>query len=373
MTGEVGIGTAAARLRLEVPPSRRFVSWRGPELSRGTPEGTFCSPELDLDVAMTDVIVSWTATTPPGTWLQVELRGVTESGETTAWFVMGRWAADDDTIRRTSVPDQADRHGDVLVDRYVAAPGHALTRLQVRVVLHRAAGSTSTPQLRSVSVIATRLPTSEEPAPTASGAARGIVLDVPRYSQNVHKGEYPEWDAGGEAWCSPTSTAMVLAFWGAGPDADECAWVDPAFTDPCVHHAVRGVYDHGYQGAGNWPFNVAYAGERGLDGFVTKLRSLEEAEAFVAAGVPLVLSLSFGKDQIRGLSYATKGHLLVLVGFTADGSPVLNDPASPSNGEVRKAVDRSELETAWLTTSQGVVYVIHPESVTLPAVPGALS
>ena len=122
---------------------------------------------------------------------------------------------------------------------------------------------------------------------------------------------------------------MVLAFWGCGPTAQECAWVDPAFADPCVHHAVRGVYDHAYGGAGNWAFNIAYAGELGLSGFVTKLHSLAEAEAFVAACVPLVLSVA--------------GHLLVLVGFTTTGDPVLNDPASPSNDEVRKTVDRLSL------------------------------
>jgi hypothetical protein len=86
-----------------------------------------------------------------------------------------------------------------------------------------------------------------------------------------------------------------------------------------------------------------------------------------------VLSLSFDEDQIAGLTYDTTGHLLVLVGFTADGDPVLNDPASPSNDEVRKTVDRSQLESAWQNSSHGVVYVIYPQSVRLPAVPGALS
>jgi hypothetical protein len=63
---------------------------------------------------------------------------------------------------------------------------------------------------------------------------------------------------------------------GAGPTAAETAWVDPAYSDPQVDHAARSVFDYDYDGAGNWPFNTAYAGTRGLDSFVTRLRSLIE-------------------------------------------------------------------------------------------------
>ena len=40
---------------------------------------------------------------------------------------------------------------------------------------------------------------------------------MPSYSQMVHSGHYPQWGGGGEAWCSPTSTSMVLAYYGALP------------------------------------------------------------------------------------------------------------------------------------------------------------
>jgi hypothetical protein len=36
---------------------------------------------------------------------------------------------------------------------------------------------------------------------------------------------------------------------------------------------------------------------------------------------------------------------------------------------VRKTVGRDEFEAAWLTTSGGIVYVIRPASVPLPAAP----
>ena len=53
------------------------------------------------------------------------------------------------------------------------------------------------------------------------------------------------------------------------------------------------TWDYTYEGAGNWPFNAAYAHTYGLDSFVTRLRSLAEAERFVGAGIPLVVSSSW--------------------------------------------------------------------------------
>ena len=61
------------------------------------------------------------------------------------------------------------------------------------------------------------------------------------------------------------------------------------------------------------------------------------------------------------------GHLLVIRGFTAVGDVIANDPAARSNPEVRKVYRRGDFEKAWLGGSAGVVYVIHPPSLPLPA------
>ncbi len=110
---------------------------------------------------------------------------------------------------------------------------------------------------------------------------------------------------------------------GLGPSAADLAWVDPALADPCVDHAARFTFDAAYDGTGNWPFNTAYAAHFGLDAFVTRLRSLQEAELFLAAGIPLVASIAAGPGELDGfpLPQGTAGHLVVIVGFTADGRP----------------------------------------------------
>ena len=111
---------------------------------------------------------------------------------------------------------------------------------------------------------------------------------------------------------------MVLDYWGSGPSPADLAWVDPALADPCVDHAARFTFDAAYDGTGNWPFNTAYAAHFGLDAFVTRLRSLQDAELFLAAGIPLVASIVAGPGELDGfpLPQGTAGHLVVIVGFT---------------------------------------------------------
>ncbi|HEY9394900.1 MAG TPA: C39 family peptidase, partial [Nocardioides sp.] len=136
--------------------------------------------------------------------------------------------------------------------------------------------------------------------------------------------------------------------------------------DPQVAYAAINTWDYAYEGAGNWPFNTAYAGRWGLDGFVTRLRSLAEAEALVAAGFPLVVSASWELEEMPESGYGTDGHLLVIGGFTAEGDPIVYDPNHSSNDEVRNVYTRENFERVWQTSTDGITYVIHPRDVRLP-------
>ena len=53
-----------------------------------------------------------------------------------------------------------------------------------------------------------------------------------------------------------------------------------------------------------------------------------------------------------------------------EGNPIVNDPASPDDASARHVYDRAQFEDAWMSASGGIVYVIHPASVPLPASPG---
>lgn len=133
----------------------------------------------------------------------------------------------------------------------------------------------------------------------------------------------------------PDIDGMLIEYWGKQPSAADESWVDPSYADPSVDVAARGTFDYSYDGAGNWPFNVAYAAHYGLADEVTQLRSLNEAEQFIKDGIPLITSVSFKSSGLDGAGYSTSGHLMVIVGFTSAGDVIANDPASPTDAAVR--------------------------------------
>ncbi|WP_125773519.1 C39 family peptidase [Antribacter gilvus] len=346
----------------------------------GTPvayeTGTWTSPALEAGYPVHETVVSWNAVTPTGTWVEVQLQGRLADGRWTRWFVLGRWASGADhaagDVHRASVTGQDDEDAAVSTDTYVARAGREPVAFRTRVVLHRPAGSVAGPGLRQVAVLTTGPSSGPAAATSAFTLGRHVELDVPAFSQLVHSGEYPEFGGGGTVWCSPTSVTMVQYFYGhahAVP-AEDLTGID-APADPQIAHAALGTWDHAYGGAGNWAFSTAYAHRFGLVGFVTRLRSLAEAERFVEAGIPLVLSGSWAAEDLPEAGYSTEGHLFVLVGFTADGDAIVNDPNRTSDDLVRGVYPRANLERVWQRSTRGLTYVVRPVDLPLPQnVPG---
>ena len=340
-------------------------------LAPRTDRGTWTSPWVTPGFALTELIPSWDATTPGASRLTVEVRGRTTSS-TTSWDTVAVWAQGDRYVKRASGTSQTDDGGRMSFDTWLTNASAGVTGWQVRVTLSRPTGGTAVPTLDTIGAVASRLPqvsgvTTSTPRP-APNKALGKVLAVPRFSQMTHDGDYPQYDGGGEAWCSPTSTTMVLGYYGALPTARDYSWVKAGHPDPQVDHAARMVYDATLGGTGNWAFNTAYAARQVGNAYVTRLRNLRGAEAWIEKGVPLVVSVSFGRGQLTGAPISsTNGHLLVIVGFTRAGDVVVNDPAAPTAAGVRRTYDRGQFEDAWLKRypsggglkgSGGVAYVI---------------
>jgi len=331
--------------------------------------GSWTSPAYSTGFGFTELVASWIAQTPAGTFIRVQMRAERGDGTFTKWYTMGIWASGDADIYRTSIGHQGDADGYIAIDTFFAKD-HPMVGYQLQLELYRAAGSTASPSVTRIGAVASDPVNTKPYLPSATTMTRDRELAVPAYSQEIHAGEYPRYDNGGEAWCSPTSTSMVVAYWGTGPTTSDYGYVlrdYPGTTDPSVDYAARYVFDYHYQGAGNWPFNVAYAGTFGLDGEVTQLHSLAEAEQFIKAGIPLVASIAFTSNKLDGFLFkSTAGHLLVIVGFTKTGNPIVNDPAAVSDATVRRVYDRAQFEQNWMTSTGGIVYVIHPRSVPLP-------
>ncbi|HSL42160.1 MAG TPA: peptidase C39 family protein [Anaerolineales bacterium] len=314
--------------------------------------GEATSPEIETGFNYKDAIASWNAYTPAGTWLEIQFRA--RYGERwSKWYILGIWASEESTVRRHSVKAQDDADGRVAADTFLSLnKAEETNKFQLKFRLFSVDG-VLTPSLRNASVaFSTSVPKSAG-ASTGKPALWNTSLDVLQCSQMV----YPD---GGDVWCSPTSISMVLSYWDGYT----------GLREPRVRTSVENVFDWIYNGHGNWPFNTAYTGTLGYEGYIARFTSLERVEEFVTAGVPVIASIAWRKGDLTGADIdSTDGHLVVIVGFDAEGNPIVNDPAVPEDERARRTYLRSEFEPLWLRASGGTVYLIYPEGKPVPALP----
>ena len=342
----------------------------GVDASAAYQSGTWTSPVTRI-FPFNELVSSWNADTPAGTWIQVEVQPQIDDLHWAKWYILGRWSSSDSSFHRTSVGGQGDADGFVSIDTFFAKD-HPAIAYRLRATLYRKVGASSGPSLTRLSAIAMNLTNQKMTFPSAS-TMNGTTVDLglPKYSQEIHHGDFPQYDNGGEAWCSPTSTSMVVSYWSHvknvnyDPTPTEYQWVLDGLganhNDPWVDYTARAVYDYHYNGAGNWPFNAAYAASRGLVGDVTALHNLAEAETFVRDyHIPLVASVAWNSNKLTGAIKSTNGHLLVIGGFTGTGNVIAYDPASVDDASVRHIYDREQFERAWIPASGGIVYLIRP-------------
>jgi len=311
----------------------------------------FTSAVHDVPGGFSSAIASWNVTTPPGGWIAVQLRARIEQ-RWTAWYEMGHWSPSLGDGHRHSIAKQSDADGSVDTDTLNLS--HPAQALQLRAQLHAASdGVLPTLRLLGVSTDDGRA-ASDNVAAAADVAAWGVDIDVPELTQLVGKngGAY---GGGGGSWCSPTSVAMVMRYWSQRLNKPQ--WV---FDVPT---AAKGTYDPVYDGCGNWPFNVAFASEHGLKGWIERFTSLADIERYVARRIPVIASIRTKPGELDGTPYkSTDGHLLVVRGFTAGGDVIVNDPAAQA-GTIRRVYKRAQFAHVWQHGSHGAVYLIAPPSI----------
>ncbi len=329
----------------KIPVGKTGKAWRSPWVSASTGRA---------------LIPSWNVSKiPDGSWLKVWVR-LSDGKTTTGWKRIALWRHGLDGGKRTTFGKQTDSLVWVDTDTIRTRTGKTFTSWQIQVGMYRKNTKVKTPVVSGVSAVVSSYVT-KSVATSRTTMSKAVDLAVPAYSQMIHKGHYPQYGGGGEAWCSPTSTIMVLRYWGRGPTAKSYAWAKGA--DPWVDHAARYSYDSSYAGTGTWPFNTAYASRYGTDAVVHRLKDLRSVEGYVKQGVPVVVSVAFGRGGLSGAPISsTPGHLLVVRGFTAAGNVIVNDPAGRTNAAVKRTYDRAQFERAWLKGSGGVSYVIAPTS-----------
>jgi hypothetical protein len=351
----VVLGLVGARLvhapRIAAVPNRsvgnRFIAVRDLRGWTSEPgallgETALVSPTLKPGLPFDQVIVSWNSTGAPDQILRVEARAL-YGDRATKFYTLGVWSPDDQLQPRESVRGQKDADGNVETDTLVL-------RTPAEAVQLRVSPAGANVRFLGLSFVNTRAPRTSRPP---HKPAWDKTLPVPERSQLRYA------DQGGKGWCSPTSTSMVLAYW-----AEKLKRPELNNEVPVV---ARGVFDRNWPGTGNWPFNTAYAGTfPGMRAYVTRFSSVAELEEWVAAGVPVICSVSYRLLKGRPTPEAG-GHIVVATGFTKSGDVVMNDPwAYLEKGEkVRKVFSRKNLEAGW-GKSHNTVYLIYPEGWKIP-------
>ena len=298
---------------------------------------------LDPKIPFTEMIPSWNVEPATNSLLKVEVRAHGE-GFDTKWYAMGQWSLDPSVTPRGSVDGQIDENGNVDTDTLVLKKPAATLDVQVTL---KTIGDGPVGKLRLLTFSFENHEHESVSADTGS-PAWGKSIDVPQRAQN----DYPN----GGVLCSATSMSMVLWHYANQLGKPE--------MNKDVPEVEAHVWDPTYKGAGNWPFNTAYAASfPGMRSYVARFGSIADLETWIDAGFPVICSVSF--DMLRGLplSPTEQGHLVVLVGFDKDGRPVINDPAF--KGHVRRTYKRSDFEKAWLY-SKRTVYLVYPQDAKIP-------
>jgi len=289
-------------------------------------------------IPFSEVIPSWNLEDAKSDGIEIEIRPRFETG-TGTWFSLGKWSLDPKLLAKGSVEKQKAEDGQVLTD--VLRLKKKAVAVDVRLTLKKGNAASLT-GLKLFALSFSNRDTVKEGERRKRHSAWGKTIDVFQRAQ----GNYPR----GSVLCSATSTSMLLNHWSK-------VLGRPAL-DRDVPEVETNVWDPVYDGAGNWPFNTAYMGSfPELTSYVSRLTCLRDLEDLIDQGIPVACSVSFDMLRGRPLSPKESGHLVLVVGFTEDGTPVFNDPAFKEG--VRKTYPRDDFEKAW-NYSARTVYIVHP-------------
>ncbi len=154
-------------------------------------------------------------------------------------------------------------------------------------------------------------------------------LDIPLYSQFTCDARVPS------GFCGPTSLKMAMEYYGQKHHVNTCA---------------EGVYIPGSGASHAGMLNrLKKFGMTGCD--MTWGKSLAWLKQQTDAGYPVIVSV---KGQYAPGKSSSCGHILCIVGVTADGNVIMND----SNGGKRRISPGSMFRRGWHGGSGGGMAIV---------------
>lgn len=143
--------------------------------------------------------------------------------------------------------------------------------------------------------------------------------------------------------CSPTAVAMALSL-----NDESIKWSE--IIDDC--------YDPATKAFGSWPLAIRSASHRGFIGSVEANENWSNALYVLEAGQPLVCSIRFKSNGLKGAPLKhTNGHLVCVYGVEENEVLAL-DPAEKNKNKIKKRYDLEEFSKAWLE-QRGAAYYFH--------------
>lgn len=292
-------------------------------LAPGKREGVYLSEVVHVK-PFEKMICSWNSHTEVGNTLELLVR--VKGRDWSGWMSYGKWTTDG--LNKGSIANQGDAVARMVIDEILCKD--SCNAYQFRVVFSTESVLTS-PALKSVHVSTT------DKKELELVEVMNADIEVPQLSQMVIRGI-------GNRICSPTSMTMVLNYFGEKLE---------------VLDVAKGAFDHGGGIYGNWSYNVAYAGECGMEAKVIYCHKVKTMLDYIRSGIPLIASVKTNKrDQLPGAPEAyPSGHLLVVRGFDAeDNMIIVNDPASSDVTAVRRTYPIDAFAKVW----NRILYIIHP-------------
>ena len=302
-------------------------------LKDGCNEGTYISPRIETSEF--DVLVgSWSAITSQETGAVELFVRVLVDGVWSDYFTYGQWRLGDQNkgLSKNSSNGVAKMEEDTVF----IANGKTATAYQYKVDFKRLSDELASPQLilvaNCIEVIGY-----EQVQLDYSQISQNVVYDVPQLNQNIVP-------IIGNSICSPTSTTMLLKYYGHSFVKDGYAY---------EHEYVAYIAkDYGHNMFGNWVYNVAVMGAYGEYAYVKRFINNDELMWHLENIGPVALSV---KGNMQGY-YSTNGHLIVCKGYKiVEGNVVFicNDP-NLKNVEVEYTYET--IENVW----REIAYVIDP-------------
>ncbi len=318
-----------------------FTNWS--RAAHGTDGGmSYFSPWVTNSRPWKELIVSWNLKGP--SFVRIEVTAYRQE-RFVGTYCLGQWTLTPEGKRTRSSGDaQRTTNGYVATDTLLVNGG--LDVFQVHAITHD-----SKSKLKFLTVCVSDAEPAVVPLPRLPTTA----LPVPEKSQ----ADFPE---GIDKWCSPTTTAMLLDYWATKKNRPDWRHTVP--------ETAAAVFDPGWPGTGNWPFNMAFVGSHaGLRGCVARANRPQDLVSWIEAGYPVGVSVSL--TLLNGGPKPTPGdgHLIVVCGGTSDGKVVIADPGR-AMVRVHREIDPDTFMRAWAYSAY-TAYLVWPEDQSPPDWAGA--